>query len=339
MYKSPYCSPVSKGELQLTETNLTGANGEHYPFLKSVNVVNQIPIFVDDSLLVGGDRISKLMYKKDDAELIYENFLTWLFETFNEDEATFRNSLIEKLNLKEGSKVLVTGCGLGDDLIYIMPLVGSTGEVFAQDLSDVMIAATARILNETNVGSFDLKNLYLSVSNAAELPFPDAYFDAAYHFGGINLFSDIGSAINEMARVVKVGGKVLFGDEGVAPWLKEIEYGKIAINNNQLWALAPPLSSLPENASNVNLTWVLGNCFYVVDFEVAASLPFMNIDVPHKGIRGGNMRKRYFGQLEGIDPSLKEAVRLAATDAGISSSALLEQLISKGLTDLSTIKG
>ncbi|OUL88685.1 class I SAM-dependent methyltransferase [Paraburkholderia hospita] len=50
-----------------------------------------------------------------------------------------------------------------------------------------------------------LCNIYLSVSNASLLPFADGYFDGAYHFGGINLFSDMKSAISEMARVVKVG--------------------------------------------------------------------------------------------------------------------------------------
>lgn len=194
------------------------------------------------------------MYKENDAELVYENLLTWLFETFNQDIATFRNSLIEKLNLKEGSKVLVIRCELGDDVIYIIPKVGNSGEIFVQDLSDVMVAASVRMLNKTNVGSFNHKPLNLSVSNAAQLPFVDGHFDAAYYFGDINLFSDMESAIHEMARVVKFGGKVLFNDEGLAPWLKDIDYGKAAINNNRLWALAPSLSLLPKNAANVNLT-------------------------------------------------------------------------------------
>ena len=64
------------------------------------------------------------MYKKDDAESAYENFLTWLFETFKQDEISFRNSLVEKLNLKAGDRVLVTGCGLGDDVKCILPKLG-----------------------------------------------------------------------------------------------------------------------------------------------------------------------------------------------------------------------
>jgi ubiquinone/menaquinone biosynthesis C-methylase UbiE len=321
----------------MVDSGLIGANGLHYPFLKIESPI-KIPVFIDDKMLSGGDKISQTMYKKDDAESAYENFLTWLFQTFKQDEALFRNTLIEKLNLKAGDRVLVTGCGLGDDVKYILPKIGSTGELFAQDISDLMIVATARRLSSASDQQVDINNLYLSVSNASMLPHPDSYFDAAYHFGGINLFSDIKSAIHEMARVVKVGGKVVIGDEGVAPWLKEHEYGKMAICNNKLWALEPPLSMLPETASNVHLTWVLGNCFYVIDFEVSKLMPLMDIDVPHKGTRGGSMRKRYFGQLEGIDPVLKEKIGEVASTAGISSSAWTEDVILNALGNSFSIK-
>jgi len=332
MLKNPYFSPLTKERLRKVTSGLTGADGEHYPFL-NVEAVNPIPVFIDEKMLSGGDKISQAMYKKDNAESAYENFLKWLFETFKENEFSFRSSLVEKLNLKEGDRVLVTGCGLGDDIKCIFPKIGSTGELFAQDISDLMIVATARRLSGIDGPSFNMNNLFLSVSNASMLPYQDFYFDAAYHFGGINLFSNIGAAIHEMARVVKVGGKVVIGDEGIAPWLKEKEYGKMAICNIKLWALDPPLSLLPVTASNVHLTWVLGNCFYVIDFEVSISEPFMDIDVPHKGIRGGSMRKRYFGQLEGIDPELKKKVGLAASTAGTSTSTWVEQVILKALAD------
>jgi SAM-dependent methyltransferase len=330
MLNNPYCCPLSKENLRAIDSGLKGANDLHYPFLKTEGS-NKIPVFIDEKMLTGGDKISQAMYKIDDAESAYENFLTWLFETFKQDETSFRNSLVEKLNLKAGDRVLVTGCGLGDDVKCILPKIGATGELFAQDISDLMIVAAARRLSSIDGQQLGINNLYLSVSNASMLPHPDSYFDAAYHFGGINLFSDIKSAIHEMARVVKVGGKVLIGDEGIAPWLKESEYGKIAICNNKLWALEPPLSLLPETASNVHLTWVLGNCFYIIDFEVSNEMPLMDIDVPHKGVRGGNMRKRYFGQLEGIDPALKEKIREVATTAGISTSAWTEEVISNAL--------
>lgn len=331
MLNNPYCCPLSKESLHTVDSGLIGDN-VHYPFLKA-EAPNKIPVFIDEEMLSGGDKISQAMYKKDNAETAYENFLSWLFETFKQDEISFRNSLVEKLNLKEGDRVLVTGCGLGDDLKCILPKIGLTGELFAQDISDLMIAATARRFSREDKLQFNINNLYLSVSNASMLPYADSYFDAAFHFGGINLFSDIKSAIHEMARVVKAGGKVVIGDEGIAPWLKETEYGKMAICNNKLWALDPPLSLLPETVSNVHLTWVLGNCFYVIDFEVSDSGPLIDSDVPHKGTRGGSMRKRYFGQLEGIDPELKEKVGVAASTAGTSASAWVEQVILNALAD------
>ena len=37
-----------------------------------------------------------------------------------------------------------------------------------------------------------------------------------------------------MDRVTKPGGKVVFGDEGIAYWLKNTELGKSLITNNIL---------------------------------------------------------------------------------------------------------
>jgi SAM-dependent methyltransferase len=334
MPKNPYVCPLSKTELRVQDSGLVDDHGKRYPFLKNTVTVNPIPIFIDEDMVSGGDAVSQAMYKKVDAEFFYENFLTWLFKTFKEDETNFRHSLIEKLNLKDGYRVLVTGCGLGDDIKCILPKIGVNGELFAQDISDIMVAATARRLNDdSDISPVARKNIYLSVSNASTLPYQDAYFDAAFHFGGINLFSDIKSAIHEMARVVKVGGKVVIGDEGVAPWLKEHEYGKVAICNIKLWESEPPLALLPEIASNVHLTWVLGNCFYIIDFEIASSKPAIDMDVPHEGLRGGSMRKRYFGQLEGIDPDLRNKLLVAASAKGLSVSTWLEQIISQSLDE------
>jgi predicted HicB family RNase H-like nuclease len=51
----------------------------------------------------------------------------------------------------------------------------------------------------------------------------------------------------------------------------------------------------------------------------------------HKGRRGGSMRTRYFGQLEGVDPDTRDKVMQAAAAAKISVKDWLEQAISKAL--------
>lgn len=327
MKKVVYCCPATKLPLKIEGNALTNESGVSYQLLPSP-AGHDIPVFISESELSGGDVVSRAMYTKNNAEESYDNFLSWLFKTFNEDEQKFRLNLIDRLHIRPNHKVLVTGCGLGDDLKHLYPLVSEGGELFAQDLSDLMVAATSRRMAEIFP---DTSNLHLSVSNASALPFPDGYFDATYHFGGINLFSDISSAISEMARVTKVGGRVLVGDEGVAPWLKAKEFGRIAIRNNALWASDAPLEYIPEYSRDVNLSWVLGNCFYVIDFTVSNFLPFMDIDIEHKGTRGGSMRKRYFGQLEGVDPELKRRVQEASVESGKSASQWIEDTLRRHL--------
>ena len=213
----------------------------------------------------------------------YRNFLNWLFLTFNEDESAFRKGLIADLRIQPGHKVLVTGCGHGDDIPPIFE--AGARDVECIDISENMIAVAKDRLSG--------KDVKLHVSDASKLHFGDSTFDSAFHFGGINVFSDVKNAIHEMARVVKDGGRVVFGDEGVAPWLRDTDYGKMAINNNPLWASREPLECLPFSATDVSLRWILGNCFYLISFTVNRAGPYMNPDIPHKSPRGGTMRTRY----------------------------------------------
>ncbi|MCC3860005.1 class I SAM-dependent methyltransferase [Pseudemcibacter aquimaris] len=266
-----------------------------------------------------GDKWNLEFYSSPASKEHYRNFLSWLFATFNQNELEFRKSLIEKLNLKKGQKVLITGCGFGDDIEICKLQVGPDGEIHAQDLSKEMVTEAAK----NNASD----NVMFSISNGLNLPYNDQYFDAVFHFGGINLFGDIKKAIMEMTRVCKVDGQVVFGDEGVAEHLRKEDYGKIAINNNSLWSYDPPLEHLPINAFDIELSYVLGNCFYIISYKVGEGEPYMNIDLIHKGLRGGSARTRYYGQLEGVSDKAKEKIVRLAKKNNISISELLTNTI------------
>jgi SAM-dependent methyltransferase len=165
------------------------------------------------------------------------------------------------------------------------------------------------------------------IGNAAYLPFSDNYFDAVFHFGGINEFSDQRKAFQEINRVVHPGGKVVIGDESMAPWLRDKEYGKILINNNHLLAHKVPLKLLPEDSQNVCLRWILGNSFYLIDYEIGNGLPAVNLDLPHKGRRGGTLRTRYFGQLEGVTVGTKQLAQRAVEITGESMHEWLDNIV------------
>lgn len=323
LMKSIYVCPNTKTPLTANDKGLVRDDGVFYPFLRGSNNID-IPNFLTAYEGGAATKQSLAMYDQKTSVDSYRNFLNWLFQTFNENESSFRANLIARLKLQRGNRVLVTGCGLGDDLPPIVDAIGRDGEVHATDLAAEMVVAASSYLTADQSST---KNIRFSVCNAMLLPFPDGFFDGAFHFGGINLFEDIRLAIGEMERVIRPGGRVVFGDEGIAPWLKNTEYGRIAINNNSLWSANVPLELLPRNAVDVHLSWVLGNCFYVIDFEASNTGPFMNIDLPHKGRRGGSMRTRYFGQLEGVTEESKKFVLEDAASRGITVHDWLEQVI------------
>ena len=333
--KSLYVCPKTKMPLFVNDecTEMATEEGVVYPILK---VGKGIPNFLSAYSLGESQKINLDIYNQSFSVERYRNELNWLYATFGEDEALFRRRNLERLQMCSGQRILITGCGLGSDLKPIAETVGSRGSVYAQDLAPEMVIYTAKSLNEF---PFDVDNIHLSVSDAQNLPFSDGFFDGVFHFGGINLFDDIRLSIHEMARVTRPGGRVVFGDESVGPWLRDTDYGRAAICNNSLWNVGTPIDLLPVNAVDVNLTWIFGNCFYLISFQVSSEGPYMNMDVPHIGLRGGSMRSRFFGQLEGVSVSSKQFVIEAARARQISVYQWLEETINEKNDNLSCDQG
>lgn len=281
----------------------------------TTNVVDFIAPYVANE----SDRENLQAYNSPNSVEVYRNFLNWLFETFDVRESDFRAQLLSHLKLAPGMRVLITGCGLGEDIPMVAARLGSTGEVHAQDLSKAMVLEAA--------SKNDRSNILFTISNANHLPYATGYFDAVFHFGGINLFGDVRHAISELDRVCRQGGRVVFGDEGIAKHLCDTEYYEVAVRNIPLWASETPIDLLPHGALDVQLNYVLGNCFYLISFVSGKTFPYMNLDVPHQGTRGGTARTRYFGQLEGVLPETRARLYAKAKALGISAHDLLEQIL------------
>lgn len=130
-----------------------------------------------------------------------------------------------------------------------------------------------------------------------------------------------------MARVVRVGGKVVIGDEGLAPWLRHTELGRILLNSNYLYTYEPPIDLLPDNAADPCLRWVIGNAFYLIEFRVASAAPAVDLDLPILGTRGGTHRTRYYGKLEGVTPEAKDMVSDAAKRTGLTLHEWLDRAV------------
>lgn len=255
----------------------------------------------------------------------YDRGMDVLFQTFRADEHALRQQLTDLLRLPSGATVLETGCGTGRDTVH---LAAKAGMLYATDLSPDMIEVACGRLVASGLAP---ERYRLMTADATALPFDDGFFDAAYHFGGINLFPDVRKGIAEMARVVKPGGRVVFGDEGVGAWLAESDFGKILVNTNPLYRYQPPISLLPVSARDVACRWIMNGAFYVVDFTVGEGEPFLDLDLPFPGWRGGSHRTRYYGKLDGVAPEIRQQVVDAAARAGMSLTAWLETTLRDAL--------
>jgi ubiquinone/menaquinone biosynthesis C-methylase UbiE len=263
----------------------------------------------------------------------YDAIINWMFESFYEDEDRVREGMVDLLRAQPGGRVLETGCGTCRDSTRIALRLGPTGELFLQDLSPAMVRIGRERMRSLAAREASARPEFF-VGNATRLPFEDNYFDAAFHFGGLNLFADKAAAIKEMARVVKVGGRVVFGDESLAPWLRSTTYGKILMNSNSIYRSETPIELLPEVAADVGLRWIIGQAYYVIDFVVSEGPPRLDLDKPILGARGGTHRSRYYGSLEGVTPETKQLAVRAARESGISLHDWLERAVHHAATEL-----
>lgn len=265
-------------EDELVEGRLESESGGQY-FVK-----NGIVDFTHPAMLLGND--AEIAEKYNDYANFYDTGLNWLFESFYEDEMSTRSRMLDLLHLKHDSKVLETGAGTGRDSHLIAKRLSPEGQLHIQDISRGMLERC-----RTRIGKVRPSIEYL-LGNASYLPYADDYFDACYHFGGLNTFTEKSKAISEMARVTKPGGRVVFGDESVPPWLVDTEFGRVLINANPLYKHAAPLDCLPACARNVNMQWVIGGVFYLISFDVGVGQPPVDLDLPIPG-KGDSLRKRY----------------------------------------------
>jgi ubiquinone/menaquinone biosynthesis C-methylase UbiE len=102
----------------------------------------------------------------------------------------------------EGESVLDVACGTGVVTRLAAQYVGAHGRVIGLDLNAGMVEV-ARSLPTPPGTSIEWK-----VGDALMLPFPDARFHLVYCQGGLQFVPDRLTALREMYRVLKPGGKL-----------------------------------------------------------------------------------------------------------------------------------
>jgi ubiquinone/menaquinone biosynthesis C-methylase UbiE len=282
-------------------------------------IKNHIANFLLPRHLVGDAEFANSYYSKI-AETYDEN-LHITFDLYNEKEIDIRTRMIDLLNLKSESKVLEVSAGTGKDSEIIATRLGKKGGLWVLDITPAMLERAVSRLKNVEVP------VEYIIGTACDLPFKDNSFDALYCFAGIGHFPDLKKGLQEMARVVKPGSRVVFCEKNVPAWLRNTTYGKILINNNPMFAYDVPLALIPIEARDLGIRWINGNVHYVVDYTVGDGEPKVNFDLELPGERGGTFNTRYFGQLEGVTPETKKLALKAREKLGISMHKWLDNLI------------
>jgi SAM-dependent methyltransferase len=110
--------------------------------------------------------------------------------------------------IKEGDAVLDIGCGAGIDLIFAAKIVGPSGRVVGVEMVTEMLDRGKR-----NIKTMGLENVTFVEGSAEKLDFPDDSFDVVISNGVFNLIPNKESALSEVFRLLKPGGRFMIADQ------------------------------------------------------------------------------------------------------------------------------
>jgi ubiquinone/menaquinone biosynthesis C-methylase UbiE len=177
-----------------------------------------------------------------------------------------KREVVDRLRLGCSDAVLDVSCGTGTDLVAMSKKIGRDGLLVGIDLSGAMLRVARRKLKARGA----MADLYRA--NASYLPFRASTFDALYHLDGLNTFGDKERAIREMFRTTKDEARMVIAGEGLAPGLKETEFGRHLLSNNKLFAMKPPLNGfLQDGLRAMKLAWAMKGSCYVIEITKSIS--------------------------------------------------------------------
>jgi ubiquinone/menaquinone biosynthesis C-methylase UbiE len=105
--------------------------------------------------------------------------------------------------MKPGDRIADIGCGTGFFILPAAAIVGDDGRVFAVDISENMLAETARKVAEAG-----LMNVEMIQSDGIHIPMDDNSVTITLFCTVLHEVADLISVLGEAIRILQVGGKI-----------------------------------------------------------------------------------------------------------------------------------
>jgi demethylmenaquinone methyltransferase/2-methoxy-6-polyprenyl-1,4-benzoquinol methylase len=125
-------------------------------------------------------------------------------------DGRWRRAAVKATGLARGDRALDVACGTGKLTAALGRAVGPEGNVLGVDLSPVMLIEARRAFGA-------LAGVEFLLGNALALPVADGSFDAATIAFGLRNLASYEDGFREMARAVRIGGRVVCLELSVPP--------------------------------------------------------------------------------------------------------------------------